>query len=114
MRGAKLRYTIGMVENKTEDVVHVSVPRLRIGVILFVIWWLPLYLLVPTISALASGSGYSTRNIFIAVIVAQSVIGLLGLALVGKQAAVVLKKVKPKQMPKVMWHVFWSGQVTTE
>ncbi len=85
--------------------------KLRAGVFLIFIWWIPLYVLIPAAAA-ANGSGstaVSQTQITVIIILVQSILGVIGFFLIGKSLAGVLKKVKFKYMPKVFWRMFWSG-----
>jgi uncharacterized membrane protein len=91
----------------------VSVFRLRLGVSLFVVWWLPIYLFATEIDAWLGipSSSTATRNTVIVIMTVQTIIGLFGLYLVGGELADILKHTKFKKMPGVIWHLLWSGEL---
>ena len=88
----------------------VSVVRLRIGVILFLMFWLPAYLLAPVVAA-AFGYPKNAEAIFkitIVIMGIQTAIGIIGFLFAGKQI-MTLRHVPRKQLPKTVWHLFWRG-----
>jgi hypothetical protein len=89
---------------------HVAVFRLRLGVILLVIWWVPVYLAIPAIVAGLGLSSSANKKVAIAVISVQGIIGIIGLFLVGKQVAGPMRHVQARKLPKAAWHMFWTGQ----
>jgi hypothetical protein len=97
----------------SKETTQVSVFRLRLGIFLFVLWWFPAYLMAPTISiALGDGTNPQTvLRIMIGIMIIQTAIGLLGVLLVGKTIVVILRHTKRKQVPKTVWHLFWTGSV---
>jgi hypothetical protein len=87
--------------------VSVSVRRLRLGIVLFLLWWLPIWLLAPFV---ARFSNNSVGHITVVIAIVQTVLGVLGLVMVGKQVAKLLRHTAMKKLPKVVWHLFWSGK----
>jgi hypothetical protein len=90
----------------------VSATRLRIGILLFVLWWLPVYLAVPAVAAALgdTGNAEAVKRIAIVIIGAQSIIGLAGVILMGKEFALMLKRVKYRKMPGTIWRILWTGR----
>ena len=89
----------------------VSVLRVRIGILLFLLWWLPFYLLAPAIADLL-GKGDDAqvrREITIWIVCIQTVIGLLGVYLSGKGLFATLAKVRRRRVLPVAWRIVWSG-----
>ncbi len=89
---------------------HVSVFRLRTGVVLFCLWWLPAYLLAPVLAELL-GSGTDASSILrltICIMIAQTVIGLIGVLFAGKEI-MRLRHIPYKKLPKTVWRLFWRG-----
>ncbi len=94
----------------TEQVQQISVTRLRIGVILFVLFWLPAYLLAPVVAA-AFGYPKDAEAIFkitVVIMGIQTALGIIGFLFAGKQV-MTLRHVPRKQIPKTVWHLFWHG-----
>lgn len=90
------------------DSPHVSVFRLRLGIILFLLFWLPAYLLAPVI-AVAFGDQSEVVQLTIFIMIIQTVIGLAGFFVAGKEVVQLLKGTPRKKILKTVWHVFWSG-----
>lgn len=89
----------------------VSVLKLRLGVLMFIIWWIPIYLAFPAINSELNATTKKQQAIIALVIITiQTIIGILGLMLVGKSLAYTLKKVKSKKIPIVIWRMLWSGK----
>jgi len=88
----------------------VSPLRLRIGVIMIVIWWAPIWLLSPFISDYLNGTP-STATITTAIVVIQTLIGLLGFYVAGKEVVGIIKNKPKKQALKTIWYVLIHGQV---
>jgi hypothetical protein len=86
-----------------------AVLRLRIGILLFVLFWLPAYLLAPAIAAVLGDESAIVR-ITVAIMAIQTVLGLLGFWMAGTQVIKLLKHTPRKKLPKTVWHLFWSGQ----
>ena len=92
----------------TETPNHISILRLRVGIVLFALFWLPAYLLAPAIGAFL-GKESQVAQITIFIMCIQCAIGLLGALIAGKEVVGLLKKVPRKKIPKTVWHLFWSG-----
>ena len=91
--------------------VPVSVRRVRIGVLLFLLWWLPFYLLAPAIADLL-GKGddaQARRAITIGIVCIQTVLGLLGAYLAGRELFATLGKVRRRRLLPTAWRIVWSG-----
>jgi H+/Cl- antiporter ClcA len=88
-----------------------SITRLRIGVVFFILWWLPIYLTVPFIVGLfGDANNTKAKHIITAVILLiQGVIGVIGFLLIGKALALTLRKVSYRRLPGVIWRMLWHG-----
>jgi len=87
---------------------QVSVFRLRLGIVLFFLFWLPAYLLAPVV-AVAFGDQADVVQLTIFIMIIQTVIGLAGFVVAGKEVIQLLKHTPRKQILKTVWHIFWSG-----
>jgi hypothetical protein len=85
--------------------------RARIGILLFLLWWLPVYLLAPAIADLigTSSDAHLVRTVAIWLVCIQTVIGLIGLYLAGTQLFATLGKVRRRRVLAVAWHIVWTG-----
>ncbi len=91
---------------------QISLFRLRLGIFLLILWWIPVYLAIPSLSDLLGikGNHHAEEILLISIIVFQSIVGLIGLLLTGKELASTLKQVRYKKLPVSIWRIIWSGQ----
>jgi hypothetical protein len=91
----------------------ISVWRVRVGIIFFIIFWIPIWLIVPLLGKFVFGSDGAIVNNHVTIIIGtiQGIFGLLGLWLAGKQALTIVRKTSYRKMPKIFWHILWSGQI---
>jgi hypothetical protein len=87
---------------------HVSVVRLRLGVTMIGIWWIPIWLLGPVVAGL---TGQSVGSVTITVAIVQTVIGLIGALLAGRQAAKIVRHTGFRAVPRKIWRVLWTGEM---
>ena len=87
----------------------ISAPRLRVGVLLVALWWLPVWLLAPVIAAAWE---LDSTNVWIAVMVVQTVIGLVGVLVAGRQVARIMQGVSRRQMLPTVWRVLRHGTLS--
>lgn len=86
-----------------------SVFRLRLGVLLIGIWWIPIWLLAPLVAHLTGGP---VGSVTLTIAVIQTIIGLLGALLAGCQAAKIVRHTGFRAVPGKVWHVLWTGRLT--
>jgi len=87
---------------------QVSVVRLRLGVALIGIWWIPIWLLGPVIAGL---TGQPVGSITVTVAIVQTVIGVIGALLAGRQAAKIVRHTGFRAVPRKIWRVLWTGKI---
>jgi hypothetical protein len=87
----------------------VSVFRLRLGLILIGIWWIPIWLLAPLVSHLV---GQPVGSVTIAIAIVQTIIGLIGALIAGRQAAKIVRHTGFRAVPRKIWRVLWTGRLT--
>ena len=87
---------------------QVSVLRLRIGVAMIGIWWIPIWLLAPIAADLVN---QPVGSVTITIAIVQTVIGLIGALLAGRQAARIVRHTGYRAVPGRIWHVLWSGEL---
>jgi len=85
-----------------------SPARLRAGVFLILIWWIPVWLAAPVISA---ACGLDADVVLVGLIVIQTILGAFGALLAGRQISRILRGVPRKQMRSTVWHVFRHGSL---
>ena len=88
---------------------QVSVFRLRLGVLLIGIWWIPIWLLAPVVAHL---TGQPVGSVTITIAIVQTIIGLIGALLAGRQAAKIVRHTGFRAVPGKIWHVLWTGTLT--
>jgi hypothetical protein len=87
---------------------QVSVFRLRLGVLLVGIWWIPIWLLGPVV---AHVTGQPVGSVTITVAIVQTVIGVIGVLIAGRQAAKIVRHTGFRAVPGRIWHVLWNGKL---
>ena len=93
-----------------EDKPAISPLKLRVGVLFIIIWWAPIWLLAPVISD-ALNNTPTTAVITTTIIVVQTLIGLLGFYIAGKEMVGLIKHHPKKQALKMMWFTLVHGQI---
>lgn len=90
---------------------RVSVLRVRIGILLFLLWWLPFYLLAPAIAdVLGVGDDPAARReITIWIVCIQTLLGVVGAYLAGRELVATLGRVRRRRLLAVAWRIVWSG-----
>ncbi|MEI7674626.1 MAG: hypothetical protein WCI60_02725 [bacterium] len=86
--------------------------RIRIGVALIFLWWIPFWLVTGLIISTDDiQKAAHQRNVLIATIVIQSILGIIGAFLVGKTMVSHMKHQKFRKFPKIAWQLFKSGNI---
>jgi hypothetical protein len=85
---------------------HVSVFRLRLGVVLIGIWWIPIWLLAPLA---ADFSAQPVGQLTLVIAIVQTIIGLIGALVAGRQAAKIVRHTPVRAVPRKIWHVLRTG-----
>ncbi len=92
--------------------VTVSSKRLRIGIVLLLVWWIPFWLLQPFFAVIFSiNSPQGQSRLLIGILIVQTIVGLIGLALVGKQVAAIMKHKSYRQIFPTVWHAVIHGTI---
>jgi hypothetical protein len=87
---------------------HVSVFRLRLGVVLIGIFWIPIWLLAPLVARLLDES---TGSVTITIALIQTVIGLIGVLIAGRPTLNLVRHTKMRAVPGKIWRVVWTGKL---
>lgn len=83
--------------------------RLRLGVVMLFIWWFPFWLVIP---ALLNYFGVTAgQHLTVAIVLTQTVIGIVGGLVAGKEVTGIIKSSGLKHTPKTIWTILWHGQV---
>jgi len=93
--------------------VHVdrAAMRVRLGLGLFILSWLPIAQFVIAAAGLDAGPAQAVRAIIWGV---QAIIGLIGLFIAGRPVAAVVRHSGWKQTPRVVWRLLRSGTAPTD
>jgi hypothetical protein len=84
--------------------------RIRIGVSLVILSWIPIAQVVIAVGSL-SGSGADKVRLTIWSI--QVGIGLAGVAIAGRPTIDIVKRVGWRRAPRVVWGLLWRGEAAT-
>ncbi len=95
-----------MSDDATSDI---SPTRLRIGTVLIFLWWVPIWAIAPQ---LADMFGFDSNNARIVIMIIQTIIGLIGMLIVGKQIAGIMKGTSFRRMPSTVWKVLRHGSIS--
>ena len=87
---------------------HVSVFRLRLGAVLIGIWWIPVWLLAPLVAHFVDRP---VGSLTIAIAIVQTIIGVIGALVAGRQAAKIVRHTPFRAVPGKIWHVLWTGRL---
>jgi hypothetical protein len=88
--------------------VHVdrAAVRIRLGLGLFILSWLPIAQFVIAAAGLDGGAAQVLRAIIWGI---QAIIGLIGLFIVGRPVAAVVRHSGWRHTPRVVWRLLRSG-----
>ncbi len=90
--------------------IQVSPLRLRVGIALIFVWWIPFWLLQPIFTTLLGiTSAEAKHQLFVGIVVVQTIVGLVGLLIAGKQVFLIMKQTKRKEMPRTVWRTLRHG-----
>ena len=91
------------------------VVRLRVGMAMVLLWWAPFWLLGPPIADLLKGLTHppSAAAVTTAIVVLQTIVGLIGFWLAGTEAKSIIRRSTKRQALKVIWSVLLHGEVLT-
>ena len=100
-----------MAQSTQKDIGNKTGFRLRLGVVLMLLWFLPFWLLSPYIASLIDPADEESLTFTVTVVImtVQTVIGLFGAYLAGKETAGIIRNTPRKQMFKTVWRIFRYG-----
>jgi hypothetical protein len=87
---------------------QVSIFRLRLGVVLIGIWWIPIWLLAPVVAHIV---GQPVGSVTLTIAIVQTIIGLFGVLIAGRQAAKLVRHTGFRAVPRRIWRVLWTGEL---
>jgi hypothetical protein len=102
------------IENTT--FAGVSPLRLRVGVILILLWWTPLWLLAPYIANSLTGVSNppSVSEVTTIIVVVQTIIGLIGFWAAGTGVKSIIKGSTKRHALGVIWSIFLHGEIRAQ
>jgi len=85
--------------------------RLRVGVLLVLLWILPFWALAPGIARLLSGLSNppSVAAVTTTIVVVQTLLGLSGLWVAGTQVKAIIKGTTKRQSIRALWSILLHG-----
>jgi hypothetical protein len=89
----------------------ISATRLRVGVVLLLIWFLPFWALAPWIAKALGWSVHAGVQLGIVISICQTLIGIVGAFTAGKGAKALVKGTPFKKLPARAWHILWTGNM---
>jgi len=89
----------------------ISANRLRIGVVLIILWFLPFWLLGPWLAKTLGFSDQESAGVIVTgiIVVVQTIIGLAGAYVTGKEASTIIKSTPRKYLLKTVLSVLKHG-----
>ena len=87
---------------------QVSIFRLRLGVVLIGIWWIPIWLLAPVVAHIVD---QPVGSVTLTIAIVQTIIGLVGVLIAGRQAAKLVRHTGFRAVPGRIWRVIWTGEL---
>ena len=92
---------------------NVSATRMRLGVGLILLWWLPIWLLAPYINSAFSStdSSQSLAIITTIIIVIQTMIGGFGVYIAGGPVMDIIKKTPRRKVPRTILRILLHGKL---
>ncbi|NBU34488.1 hypothetical protein EB118_05090 [bacterium] len=97
-----------MSKLKAQSNQAINPARLRVGIFLILLWWLPLWLFAPFI---ANKVGAKTSTVTITVVILQTIIGIIGVYVAGKQTAEIIKSTPKKHVLSKIWQIILHGNL---
>ena len=95
----------------TEPDRAISATRLRTGVVLLVIWFIPFWALAPWIAKTLGWSVDAGVKLGLVMSIGQTLIGLIGAFAAGRDATALVKGTPFGKVPKRAWHIIWTGDL---
>jgi len=87
----------------------ISATRLRVGIVLLLVWLIPFWALAPWIAKSLGWSVHAGVQLGIAMSIGQTLIGIVGAVTGGKDATALVKTTPVKELPTRAWHILWTG-----
>ena len=76
------------------------------------LWWIPFWLAEPVFAALFGvTTAQGKHRLLIAILIVQTVVGLVGLLMAGWQIAAVVRQVSFRKTPGVVWRIIIHGDI---
>ena len=89
----------------------ISATRLRIGVVLLLIWFIPFWALAPWIAKALGWSAHAGVELGLVMSIGQTLIGFVGAFIAGKEGTALVKGTTFRKVPARAWHIIWTGNM---
>lgn len=89
----------------------ISATRLRVGVVLLLIWFIPFWALAPRIAKTLGWSVHAGVELGIVMSICQTLIGIVGAFTAGTQATALVRGTPFRKVPAKAWHIIWTGNI---
>src|SRR4051794_28473203 len=96
---------------RTEPEPKISATRLRTGAVFLVIWFIPFWALAPWIAKNLGESVNAGVKLGLVMSISQTIIGLVGAGIAGRDATALVKGTPFKRVPKEAWHIIRTGDI---
>jgi hypothetical protein len=109
--GINMRYRTSATEHVEST--RVSRLRLRVGVLLILLWLIPFWALAPHIAHSLSGLSNppSVADVTTAIVAVQTILGLLGFWVAGTEVKSIIKGSTMKHALRAIWSILIHGDV---
>lgn len=92
---------------------RLSALRLRVGIVLVLLWWLPFWALSPAIADTMSGLANppSVAAVTTVIVVLQTIIGVVGFVVAGAEVKAVVTNAPKKKALGIIWYLLIHGRM---
>jgi hypothetical protein len=105
-----------VAEQKKSNQQGISPRRLRAGVVLITLWFLPFWVLAAPIAAHSSSAdtAHLTAVLTAVIMIIQTVIGIIGLYVAGSEVKELVKTSSKKQALGQIWYILIHGKLNNK
>lgn len=98
---------------ESQESTRTSIFRLRLGVVLLFMWWLPFWIVTPAISDIFGITPNGKHRLLIDVIIVQTILGIMGGVVAGREAISIVKHTSFKRVPKTIYRALRYGDLNS-
>ena len=96
---------------ESKESTRTSIFRLRLGVVFIFMWWLPFWIVTPAISDMLGLTPDSKHSLLIKVVIVQTVLGITGATIAGREVFGIIKHTSFKKVPKTVYVALRYGEL---